>query len=623
VSDISPLRSLRFSVGIALLLGGVCGAQTLVPRNRPDWGKLTTARMKAIFAEFREQDAGKAKADGELLLGTVAAYAPLTETQAFIDAAFTARLTDQLACVTDKDQRIRVLDYLLKHDELARELAFTIRPEEKPEQVYAVLLKLIDARGEQLADYPTLTAALCVVHDVPMVKRINENTAKSDNVVNLFDYYVKNEKKMLFGIKGVPTDLLIWVVDTTASVEEMNWALGKFAGDREAGKLFFKVKYDFDHLRTGRPKMVTVKGFSLPNILQYGGVCADQAYFAMTVAKAIGDPSAYVTAQSGEVGHAWVGFLQPQGRTAAWNFNLGRYPEYQGLRGVVEDPQTHHLVYDGFVAVRAELIRIKGGERDAAKALVTAAIMFSRVKAPAQLPAVQAMDADPATEFGTPRANDADQLLVLLDAAARHNPCLDEVWFALRSLASQNRLTLSQKKSWADKLQRLTGKKYPDFMFAILEPMIQTIDDPREQNNLWEAAFALMTLRKDLAAEVRMKQAALWEKQNKPDMAGKCYEDVINRFANDGPFVVTALEKTEQMLDKSGLGKRVVQLYGQTWKQLDKPSGMAGSFAQQSNWYRVGLMYAKKLNDAGQTQQANEVQSQLKQVVGGGVASSE
>ena len=61
-------------------------------------------------------------------------------------------------------------------------------------------------------------------------------------------------------------------------------------------------------------KKVTAAGWSLPNILQHGGVCADQAYFAVTVGKSIGVPTAYTIGLGGEVGHAWVGFLQARGK---------------------------------------------------------------------------------------------------------------------------------------------------------------------------------------------------------------------------------------------------------------------------------------------------------------------
>src|SRR5205807_3987797 len=122
-----------------------------------------------------------------------------------------------------------------------------------------------------------------VVHhgDKPLERHINENTAKGADPIEIFDYYVKNESRMYFGIRNVPAELLAYVVDTTASVEEMGWALQKYAGDKEVGKRFFDVKYDYDNFRKGTPKKITTLGFTLPNILKYGGVCADQAYFAM------------------------------------------------------------------------------------------------------------------------------------------------------------------------------------------------------------------------------------------------------------------------------------------------------------------------------------------------------
>ena len=78
----------------------------------------------------------------------------------------------------------------------------------------------------------------------------------------------------------------------------------------------------------------------LPNLVRFGGVCSDQAYFASTVAKAMGVPSAVITGTGPDVGHAWIGYLEVRGREAAWNLESGRYDAYKNVRGVAADPQT-------------------------------------------------------------------------------------------------------------------------------------------------------------------------------------------------------------------------------------------------------------------------------------------
>jgi hypothetical protein len=148
--------------------------------------------------------------------------------------------------------------------------------------------------------------------------------------------------------------------------------------------------------------------------------------------------------------------------------------------------------------------------------------------------------------------------------------------------------------------------------------MIASIENPREQSKLWDGVFGLFRRRSDLAAEARMAQGALWEQQGDARRAGQCYEDVINRFANAGPFVIDALAKTEQMLVETGKADRVPRLYGMTWKRLKPPGDEAAVFASQANWYKVGRIYADRLEAAGDADEAADVRAELNKRVGGG-----
>jgi hypothetical protein len=115
----------------------------------------------------------------------------------------------------------------------------------------------------------------------------------------------------------------------------------------------------------------------------------------------------------------------------------------------------------------------------------------------------------------------------------------------------------------------------------------------------------------DLAAEIRMAQAEMWAQAGEVNKAGQCYMDVIERFANAGPFVREALRKAEELLVNSNRQDRIVDLYATTWNRIERPEDMAGMFAVQSNWYVVGMAYAGKLDEAGQAQQANAVRGMI------------
>jgi len=587
-------------------------APTAHAQRAGETGAAVKQQTTSIFTDAAKDgdfDAAAARADE--LFDHVVADAAGRDSRAFVEAAFARRLLNQLA-KADERQRPALLKLLMAQPELARELAFAMDPTDDVRAAYALLAKLHEAHPQAIHEYPQLTAAICVVHDRPLIRYINENTAKAPDPVALFNFYVSNRKKLMFGITDVPTPLLVWVVDSTAQIDEMAWALKKYAGDKQVGKRFFDIAYDHEHLRTGRPKMITKLGFTLPNIQKHGGVCADQAYFAMSVGKAIGVPSAYVVGQSAEVGHAWVGYLEARGNPRRWNFDVGRYDAYQGVRGNVEHPQTRKTVPDSYVSLIAESIGTRPANHYAAVAMTDAALRLATLRAGDEFePRPFGPTEDEAPAPSPARDASAASQLALLELALRADAGYAPAWFAVRDLAKADKMTLGQIRAWASTVQKLTGRKYPDFTLTMLKPMIQSIDNPREQSRLWDSAFGLMASRSDLAAEVRIAQGQLWETLEEPRKAGKCYEDVLRRFVNDGPFAITALQRTEAMLRATGNADKILALYEQTWRRTRRPQQMAGTFMSQSNWYQIGKLYAAKLTEAGENASAAEVLKQI------------
>ncbi|MEX0655850.1 MAG: hypothetical protein WD534_08025 [Phycisphaeraceae bacterium] len=556
------------------------------------------------------------------LFDQVLAYAPATDADAFREAGFARRLVTQLDEADTIDRRA-VLGYLRANPRLAHAITFAIKPDNQVPQVYQVLDTLRERRGEHLETYAELAAAISVVHDRDLTVRINENTVYPPEPLELFDYYAGHERQMFFGIRNVPVELLIYIVDIGASVEEMQWALREHAGHRQVGRLFFTIEYDHEHFRRGVPKRVTEEGFNLPNIRAFGGVCADQAHYAVTVGKAIGVPAVYTRGNSSQVSHAWVGFLQQQGQAGRWDFNHGRYAAYQGVRGVTRDPQTRQWVDDSYVSLLAELIGTNEARRYAAVAMTDAVIRLhaiaraeGRHDLPDPLVMPEADGDDDAPAAPTPRSADMPSQLALLEAGLRQSHGHLPGWLMLAYLAESGEMTLAQKREWAEVVMRLCGQDYPDFAVVVLRPMVRTIEDLDDQNAVWERMFQMFRRRHDLAAEIRMEQGQMWETAGDFVKAGRCYEDVIQRYANAGPFVLDAVERTEAMLHEAGLEDRVLRLYDETWAMIDRPRDIYLEFQRQSNWYRLGMMYVEKLQQAGEVRETDRVLATIQQQVG-------
>ncbi|MHC5005254.1 MAG: hypothetical protein ACYTJ0_19300 [Planctomycetota bacterium] len=592
-----------------LLAGLLAALAAALPLRADTLDTAVGERLNATLEAFAAGgDAAAARGAVDELFDQVVAYADESGTALLVETAVARRMVTMLADL-EAPARGELARLLLERPRLAVALLLMIRPElESPEEIFAVLRHLAASRGDQLEPFANLAAAICVVHDRAPRRRVNENVAVAADPLALFDYFVANEPRMLFGIRDVPPELLVYVVDSTASIQEMSWALGRYAGDTNVGARFFDIEYDHQHVQ-GAPKKVTQAGWNLPNILQYGGVCADQAYFASTVGKSIGVPATYTRGRSGEVSHAWVGFLQSDGRRAWWNFGTGRYGAYLGVRGNVVDPQINRTVPDAYVSLLADHAMSRRADREAAAALTDAAARLDELRG-----AGRDLDVPP-PEGGRARPRRETTVaaeLDLLEQALRSSPGYARAWSRVQDLAAGDELSLADKKRWAEVLHRLCGERYPDFYLEVLEPMVATVEDPAEQNKLWNAAFRQFQARPDLAASVRLAQAQMWLEQDEPVKAGRCYEDVIERYANAGPFVLTALREAEKLLRTSGDPRRVLALYDIAWRRTKFPDrGRTGVFFHQSNWYRIGSLYATRLEQAGLARQAASVRATL------------
>ncbi|MCA9304254.1 MAG: hypothetical protein KC996_09035, partial [Phycisphaerales bacterium] len=309
------------------------------------------ARSAEILAGVR--DAGsmqQAYEDATMLADYIAANASARQLGAIVEAESAHRLLQLTLMHPDA---VRGLDGIIKQTlgplnstpRFRTQLSLLVDDHDDIDGVFTLAGRLAGERAQAVEHFPALAAALCVVHDNPYQRSINENRVKSPDPIEIFDYFVSNNTRMTNDLSTMPAELLVHVVDVTESIEQLEWALNTYGRFPQIGDRFFEISYDYDHFRRNTPKKVTEAGdYRIQSIKQYGGVCADQAYFAESVAKACGIPSCYVRAAGADVSHAWIGFLETKGRSRAWNFDEGRYEAYQNLRGQIRDPQTGEVV---------------------------------------------------------------------------------------------------------------------------------------------------------------------------------------------------------------------------------------------------------------------------------------
>ena len=522
-----------------------------------------------------------------------------------VQSAATVQLVRIINSAAQSEQ-VSVAQEFLAHPKFAHALALLIEPEaEDLAKMLRVARLLIAERGQIVERFPQLAAAIAVVDDAPVVMQINENLAQGCGPLPTFDHFVANEKKMLFGLKNIAPELLIYMVDVAAAQIEMDWALRTYAGNRAVGDLYDKIEYDFDHLEKGRQKKVSVAGWNLQNILRYGGVCADQAYFASTVGKSIGVPCVFTTATDGVLSHAWIGFVGKSGNRPMW-IEVGRYGGYQSVEGFIRDPQTGNLVSNTQMPML-----LTYGMESLSDRLSSAGL---RIAAGRLLRGSVDSKADPKVAT-PPSAETIEQVLALIHVAVE--ACLTDArsWEVVALAAKSGAMTTQQKQQWSADILTLCGDSYPEFAWRTISPMINSISDIERRQEALDSALAIFNSRGDLAGQILLQQATLYKSQGDPLAAGRCYETILNRYANDGPFAIVALQEASKLLAEKNDAFANVTLHERAFGIMEVPIEISPRFARQSNWYRSGVMLAQALRIVGRSNDALLLEQRMSDVM--------
>ena len=127
----------------------------------------------------------------------VIASADHKDKELFRDAAFALRLVEQLK-EADEATRLELLKYLQENEAIGSTLAFLIKPDrDDPAKVYSLLEKLRQRHGAKLDGFANLTAAICVVHEDPFRRRVNENSGQSPDALAIFEYFANPKQHAL------------------------------------------------------------------------------------------------------------------------------------------------------------------------------------------------------------------------------------------------------------------------------------------------------------------------------------------------------------------------------------------------------------------------------------------
>ena len=520
--------------------------------------------------------------------------------QVLIRPALATRLGAQLASLP-LEERLPLLEYLAAHEELAAELAFLLDPRDDIPAAYRVLARLLEAHGDRVAELAPLAAAICVVHDQPRARRVNENTIPLIDPVELFGYYATHERQMRFSLAATPTPipatLLVYLADATGTIAEYDWARTRYRRDKDLGKRYTEIRYETRALTDeDYTKRVTeAGGYSLQTIREFGGLCADQAYFALSVAKALGVPACSVRGKGGDVSHAWVGFLEQAGRQSLrWNFSTGREAGFEDVQGTLEDPQRGQRLPDAFLSILAMRNSASLERRRASSALVDAAMRLRLKASPSAL--------DPDITAGQ---------LDLLESALRTDLGNLRAWTFARTLLTKPTTTRAQKEHWTMAIDQLAAQMHPDFAFEMLAPIFAAEADLDVRFTLWEWAATRFGGRPDLAARARLAQTRIMLEQGRQSEAILAAHAIFLQYPEAGPHALEALALAEGLLAEAGRQEEALEMYKQAFARLNAPRRLKQNFLEQTSWYQVGRRYAELLEAAGEPRKGAAIRRRL------------
>lgn len=542
-------------------------------------------------------DAAKASRDLAALLHTGAAYAPDSE----LSCLTTAAAWSQLLPLLSGDKKVDhgpTIAYLRSNPALAVELGLLFAQGRDRPAVATVLAELISSAGTTVGKFPALAAAVCVVYDVPHTARSSSMEPERPvriQPADVFEYFVANKAALAYPPESLPPQLLVYLVETTAEPSELQWALARHGGDRNVGKRYNDLVYDTGWLKHNKPKKIESLPYTLPNLKQVGGVCEEQAYYAAHVARAIGVPGVVIGGRDAEMSHVWVGFLQRLPDTLAWNMDEGRYKEYEKLRGRIQDPQLRQEISDDELSLTARLAAVPTQTRQTASAMLVASRALRGKAAP--------------PEGGIGREEPRTDALTLVEAAHERTPDLPAVWREVARVSGS--MSAAQRQAWFARTSAVAKRRLPTFAYESLAGMIDSIESPKEKIAAWEWAFKEYRGRADLAGDAKLKQAKAMLHAEDPAGAYDAVMMVIRTFPNDGTVIVDATREAERLLTKTGKQAAIPDVLGEAFRRIGRPPTNSAVAFRQSNYFQVGDAYAKALEKAGRTNEAQRVRRMI------------
>ncbi|MBM83983.1 MAG: hypothetical protein CMJ78_25795 [Planctomycetaceae bacterium] len=502
-------------------------------------------------------------------------------------------------------------EFFAEHTDLKEEFYTAIDPKhDNLGNALKLLKQLIDKYPKEIDRYGPLAIATAVVWDGSGVYNYSNHQRRCKAsmpagqiaALDNFQYFLDAEQVTQGKVQYLPWEFLTLLVDHRTPVNERQWALQNYLSKSAMfGKCYHDVPYDFVMLETkSQQAALNDKEYNLPNIRQFGGVCAMQADFAARVGKSIAVPAAYVTgnSSSGE-GHAWVMWVELKGvsRTNI-SFTLESHGRYRGDKfyvGTLRDPQTGRQITDRQLELKLQTVGLNPmAKRQAVFAMKAYPMLLQEL-----------------------RLGVSDRLKYLSDVISLC-PGNTDAWTAVAKISGEEDLIPKDRKQVSLAMVRLfrTFANVPDFTLTVFSDLIGFEDDDAEKIKYYEQLIGmyLSAGRPDLAFAARKQQIVLLVKNNRTPEAIEALAATIRRFPEEGRYVPGMLNQLEQLAASvEGSDQNLMLFYKAFLPTIPQMRGNRPSKYCVQTFERAIKLFQEK----GQQQLAQGFQAELEKIKAG------
>jgi hypothetical protein len=353
-----------------------------------------------------------------------------------------------------------------------------------------------------------LVVAFAVVWDNPAVVKnimvqcvpeLYQKPPEPSPYLDSFGWYVKNQKALCPWFQETPWRLLVYVAAEGIALSERDWVLSKYRFTANLGKLYSDVQYDYSKLKNRWGKLEG-KPYTLTNVLQYGGVCRDQAFFAREVCRTMGLPAYMATGKGNTTGeglaasgHAWVGWIVKDARGYSLESH-GRYAYHKYFMADIVDPSSGRQIQDYMVGIEA-----RGASNEKA---YDEADLYYRVW----------------REVGT--RMEAQARAQLLVESLRRNPFHREAWLELGLATAAGDLPQSMAGIQWNYLVT-SFKEFPDFTYRMARNFALMFKTAQEKFHFFDTTAKIFSQQKrqDLVADLRLDEVEMCIAEQRKDLA--------------------------------------------------------------------------------------------------------